>query len=154
MTAGAMFRTVLRSVLAAALLGPVIGTALVAPFLVDRKLSMVPAAASAGVLLFGPVCALAGLVAGGVAIILARYTVNTERRATWLARGITVGVAIGAAAILVTATLLRAWQSGIVWAYAGLGAVSGGCVGLLVAMLTWADVSAWRGAPPQQPTDA
>ena len=139
-----MLRTIVRSVLAAGVLGPVIGAALSLPLFGqpgERRWSMIPGFAAAGVMVFGPIAALAGLAAGAVAIVLARYPVNTRCRGTWVGRGVTLGVASGAAAILLMASILRAWDSGVVWAYAGLAAVSGGVVGALVGVLTWPDAT-------------
>lgn len=152
MTRSAKLRTIVRSVFAAGILGPMIGAVLILPFGQpgEARLSMIPEFASAGVMLFGPIAGLGGLVAGGVAIVLARYPVNTRTKGTWVGRGVTVGVASGAAAILLMASLLRAWGSGVVWAYAGLAAVSGGAVGALVGFLTWPDAAPAGRAPHRQ----
>jgi hypothetical protein len=138
-TGAAKFRTIVRSTFAAGLLGPPIGAALaVAAF--GESVPTIPDIAVAGIMLVGPVAALGGLAGGGIAIVLAQHQVNIKTKGTWVGRGLTVGVATGAGAILLAASVMRAWGSGVVWAYAELAAVSGGMVGALVALLTWPDV--------------
>lgn len=149
-----MLRTLVRSVLVAGVAGPVVGTVLILPLL-DRPagngLSTLPEVAVAGVMIIGPVAALGGLFAGVLAITLARYPAHTRTRGTWVGRAASVGVASGAAAILVAAALFGAWNSGVVWAGAGLAAVSGGPVGALVGFLTWPDVNGQVSRPETSP---